>query len=178
MEKVKGEKGKKTSKNKSKKVRVTSKKFKLLRISKELLENSSHNLLELSVSKQATQIEAWLNENLASFKMAKQNIETTRPGSTELQTVIDGYYGFNPNFKDGIYIAGSDGSVVKASQSGLTINNVTESVWYKQGITRKNMAYTSSYKNEDGNDVVSATGILNDGSGVLKVISTATRKQT
>ena len=190
MEKVKGEKGKKTSKNKSKKVRVTSIKFKLLRIiipvvivmvgvlvlfsyriSKELLENSSHNLLELSVSKQATQIEAWLNENLASFKMAKQNIETTRPGSTELQTVIDGYYGFNPNFKDGIYIAGSDGSVVKASQSGLTINNVTESVWYKQGITRKNMAYTSSYKNEDGNDVVSATGILNDGSGVLKVIS-------
>ena len=92
MEKVKGEKGKKTSKNKSKKVRVTSIKFKLLRIiipvvivmvgvlvlfsyriSKELLENSSHNLLELSVSKQATQIEAWLNENLASFKMAKQD---------------------------------------------------------------------------------------------------------
>lgn len=182
MEKVKAEK--------EKKVRVTSIKFKLLRIiipvvivmvgvlvlfsykiSKELLENSAHNMLELSVSKQATQIEAWLNENLASFKMAKQNIETIKPGSAELQAILDGYYGFNPNFKDGIYIAGSDGSVVKASQSGLTVNNATESVWYKQGITRKNMAYTSSYKNDDGNDVVSATGILNDGSGVLKVIS-------
>jgi len=182
MEKVKTKKGKS--------MRVTSIKFKLLRIiipvviimvgvlvlfsykiSKGLLENSSHDLLELSVSKQATQIEAWLNENLASFKMAKQNIETTKPDSTALQAVIDGYYGFNPNFKEGIYIAGSDGSVIKASQSGLTINNVTDSVWYKQGITRKNMAYTSSYKNDDGNDVVSATGILNDGSGVLKVIS-------
>ena len=182
MEKVKAKK--------EKKVRVTSIKFKLLRIiipvvivmvgvlvlfsykiSKELLENSAHNMLELSVSKQATQIEAWLNENLASFKMAKQNIETVKPGSAELQAILDGYYGFNPNFKDGMYIAGSDGSVVKASQSGLTVNNATESVWYKQGITRKNMAYTSSYKNDDGNDVVSATGILNDGSGVLKVIS-------
>ena len=119
MEKVKTKK--------EKNVRVTSIKFKLLRIiipvvvimvgvlvlfsykiSKGLLENSSHNLLELSVSKQATQIEAWLNENLASFKMAKQNIETTKPDSTELQAVIDGYYGFNPNFKEGIYIAGSD----------------------------------------------------------------------
>lgn len=170
--------------------RVTSIKFKLLRIiipvvivmvgilvlfsyqiSKELLEGSSHNLLELSVSKQATQIEAWLDENLASFKMAKQSIEATKPDSASLQAILDGYYGFNPNFTDGIYIAGSDGSVVKASQSGLTINNATESVWYKQGITRKNMAYTSAYKNEDGNDVVSAAGILNDGSGVLKVIA-------
>ena len=170
--------------------RVTSIKFKLLRIiipvvivmvgilvlfsyqiSKGLLESSSHNLLELSVSKQATQIEAWLDENLASFKMAKQSIEATKPDSTSLQEILDGYYGFNPNFTDGIYIAGSDGSVAKASQSGLTINNATESVWYKQGITRKNMAYTSAYKNEDGNDVVSAAGILNDGSGILKVIA-------
>ncbi len=172
------------------KERVISIKFKLLRIiipvvivmvgilvlfsyqiSKRLLENSSHSLLELSVSKQATQIEAWLCENLASFKMAKQSIEATKPDSTSLQAVLDGYYGFNPNFTDGIYIAGADGSVLKASQSGLTINNATESVWYKQGITRKNMAYTSAYKNEDGNDVVSAAGILNDGSGVLKVIA-------
>ena len=172
------------------KERVISIKFKLLRIiipvvivmvgilvlfsyqiSKRLLENSSHSLLELSVSKQATQIEAWLCENLASFKMAKQSIEATKPDSTSLQAVLDGYYGFNPNFTDGIYIAGADGSVLKASQSGLTINNATESVWYKQGITRKNMAYTSAYKNEDGNDVVSEAGILNDGSGVLKVIA-------
>lgn len=182
MEKVNGKK--------ERKPRVTSIKFKLLRIiipvvvvivgvlvlfsykiSKELLENSSHSLLELSVSKQATQIEAWLNENLASFKMAKQSVEATKPDASSLQTVLDGYYGFNSNFTDGIYIASADGNVVQASQSGRTINNVKEAVWYKQGITRKNMAYTSAYKNEDGNDVVSATGILNDGQGVLKVIA-------
>jgi len=169
--------------------RVTSMKFKLLRIiipvivimagvlvlfsyqiSKGLLERSSQNMLELSVSKQATQIEAWLNENLSSFKMAKQTIEAVNPRGEVLQKMLDGYYGFNSNFNNGFYIAGQDGSVVQASQSGLVINNVTNAVWYKQGITRKNMAYTSAYTNDSGENVVSASGILQDGTGRLKVI--------
>ncbi len=173
-----------------KKDKLVSMKFKLLRviipiviimvgvlvlfsyqISRKLLEDSSHEMLELSVSKQATQIEAWLDANLASFNMAKQSIEAAKPDSQSLQALLDGYYGFNSNFANGIYIASQDGSVFKASQSDITINNPAESVWYKQGLTRKNMAYTSAYKNEDGNDVVSASGILSDGSGQLKVIA-------
>lgn len=173
-----------------KKDRVTSMKFKLLRIiipvvvimvgvlvlfsyqiSKGLLADSSQGMLELSVSKQATQIEAWLDENLASFKVAKQTVEAVKPDNNILQGMLDGYYGFNSNFPDGIYIASADGSVVKASQSENTINNVTDSVWYKEGLTRKNMAYTSAYQNDDGDNVVSASGILNDGSGVLKVMA-------
>lgn len=142
-------------------------------ISRNLLENSSHDTLEISVNKQATQIEAWLDENLASFKAAKHTIETVRPNDALLQVMLDGYYGFNSNFPNGIYIASQDGSVVKAALSGTTFNSssVTDSVWYKQGLTRKNMGYTNAYQNEHGENIVSASGILTDGSGNLKVIA-------
>lgn len=140
-------------------------------ISRGLLDNSAHDTLEISVSKQATQIEAWLNENLASFGMAKQTIETIKPNEALLQVMLDGYYGFNSNFEGGLYIASEDGRLMKASQSDMASNNVKDSVWYKQGITRKNMAYTSAYQNDKGENVVSASGILVDGSDNLKIIA-------
>lgn len=140
-------------------------------ISRRLLENSSHDMLELSVSKQATQIEAWLNENLASFNMAKQTIETTKPNQSQLQTMLDGYYGFNSNSEEGLYIASQDGKLMKASQVERAAGNVADSVWFTQGITRKNMAYTSAYQNDSGDNVVTASGILVDGSDTLKVIA-------
>lgn len=140
-------------------------------ISRELLKNSSHDMLEISVNKQAMQIEAWLDENLASFNMAKQAIETIRPNEALLQVMLNGYYGFNSSFNEGLYIASEDGNILKASQSDLAVNNALDSVWYKQGITRKNMAYTSAYQNEKGERLVSASGILLDGSGTLKVIA-------
>lgn len=88
--------------NEKKKKKLISMKFKLLAIiipvvvaitallvmfsyyiSRTLLENSSYETLEISVSKQATQIEAWLDENLASFKTAKQTITSVaKPGKT------------------------------------------------------------------------------------------------
>lgn len=182
--------GERAQNNKLKKEKIVSIKFKLLRIiipvviimtgvlvvfsykiSRSLFERSSQEMLELSVSKQATQIEAWLNENLASFKMAKQTIETAAPDDAALQKMLDGYYGFNSNFANGIYIAGSDGNIVKASESDLVVSDAVNSVWYKQGLTRKNMAYTSVYQNDNGNNVVSASGILKDGSGKLKVMA-------
>ena len=140
-------------------------------VSKKLLETTSHDLLELSVYNQANQIEAWMNENLASFKMAKRTIENTNPDEEQLQEMLDGYYGVNSNFANGLYIADADGNLMKASQSDLVVNNVADSIWFKQGITRQNMAYTDSYQNDNGNNVVSASGILKDNSGKLKVIS-------
>ncbi len=141
------------------------------KVSKELLESTSHDLLELSVDNQANQIEAWMNENLASFKMAKRTIESTNPDEEQLQAMLDSYYGFNSNFTNGLYIADADGNLMKASQSDLTAGNVADSIWFKQGITRQNMAYTDSYQNDNGVNVVSASGILKDSSGKLKVIS-------
>ena len=44
-------------------------------------------------------------------------------------------------------------------------------MWYKDGLTRVNMRFTDAYTNEDGDAVISASGILNDGSDTLKVIS-------
>ena len=44
-----------------------------------IIEKYSQNLLESSVSNQSSKIEAWLNENLASFQMAKTTIEEIHP---------------------------------------------------------------------------------------------------
>lgn len=35
-----------------------------------------------------SQIEAWLNENLASFQMAKTTIENLKPDDEELKTIL------------------------------------------------------------------------------------------
>ena len=45
------------------------------------------------------------------------------------------------------------------------------STWYQEGLTRVNMAVGSAYVNSQGENVISASGILNDGSGKVKVIS-------
>ena len=48
-------------------------------ISAGIIKKYSQNLLQSSVENQASQIEAWLNENLASFQMAKTTIENLKP---------------------------------------------------------------------------------------------------
>ena len=44
------------------------------------------------------------------------------------------------------------------------------STWYTQGLTRVNMKFGTAYTNEEGKSIVSASGILNDKSGEIKVI--------
>ena len=60
---------------------------------------------------------------------------------------------------------------MKAAESGKAESRLLESVWYQDGITRLNMAFTDAYMDENGEALVSASGILNDGSDVLRVIS-------
>ncbi len=52
----------------------------------------------------------------------------------------------------------------------MSDSNVTDSTWFKQGISRIAMAYGTSYTNDQGETVISATGILNDGTDLIKII--------
>lgn len=140
-------------------------------ISAGTIKKYSQNLLQSSVENQASQIEAWLNENLVSFQMAKTIIEDLKPSDEELKTILDGYYGYNSNYPEGLYVADSTGQLITASESTKKESDVTNSTWYKEGLTRVNMAVGSAYQNADGVNVISASGILNDGSDKVRVIS-------
>ena len=136
-----------------------------------IIEDYSQNLLESSVSNQSSKIEAWLSENLASFQMAKTTIENLHPDDTQLKAILDGYYNYNDNYPDGLYVSGSNGNLIKADKSTKKESKPVESTWYKEGLTRVNMAVGSAYKNAEGVNVISASGILNDGTDNIRVIS-------
>lgn len=136
-----------------------------------IIEDYSQNLLESSVSNQSSKIEAWLSENLASFQMAKTTIENLHPDDTQLKAILDGYYNYNDNYPDGLYVSDSNGNLIKADKSTKKESNPVQSTWYKEGLTRVNMAVGSAYKNADGVNVISASGILNDGTDNIRVIS-------
>ena len=140
-------------------------------ISAGIIEDNAANLLKTSVGSQESKIEAWINENLASFQMAKKTIEDMHADDDQIQKILDGYYNYNENYPDGLYLADSDGKILKASKSTKEENNATDSTWYKEGLTRVNMAVGTAYKNAEGENVISASGILNDGSDDVRVIS-------
>lgn len=136
-----------------------------------IIEDYSQNLLESSVSNQSSKIEAWLSENLASFQMAKTTIENLHPDDTQLKAILDGYYNYNDNYPDGLYVSDSNGNLIKADKSTKKESNPVQSTWYKEGLTRVNIAVGSAYKNAEGVNVISASGILNDGTDNIRVIS-------
>lgn len=140
-------------------------------ISKNIITEYSRNLLSSSIANQANEIESWLDENLSAFQTVKQVIEGTKPDEEALQLILDSYYQFNDNFPEGPYVADENGKLMKASESTKTEGNLLESVWYRDGITRLNMAFTDAYTDGNGEARVSASGILDDDSDVLKVIS-------
>lgn len=140
-------------------------------ISKNIITEYSQNLLSSSIANQANEIESWLDENLSAFQTVKQAIEGTNPDEAALQRILDSYYQFNDNYPEGMYVADENGKLMKAAGSDKTESNLLESVWYQDGITRLNMAFTDAYTDENGEALVSASGILDDGSDVLKVIS-------
>lgn len=137
-------------------------------LSKNRMTEMATETLESSISNQADNIEAWLSENLQYFSTVKHTMEAGNPD--KIDSFLDSYYGFNSNSPNGFYIGTADGKLYKASKSDKKESNVTESTWYKQGITRITMAYGTAYDNGQGQTVISATGILNDGTDKIKVI--------
>ncbi len=140
-------------------------------LSGKIMTVMATSALNSSISNQADNIEAWLDENLQNFTTVKQMIEKTKPTDAQLSSLIDACYGFNPYCKNGPYIATQSGKVYKASESTKEIGNVTDQEWFKQGMTRVNMVYGSTYQDSDGTNVISASGIIDDGSSDLKIIA-------
>ena len=140
-------------------------------LSRKSMTDMATAQLDSSISNQADNIEAWLDENLENFSTVKQVIEKTQPDEEGLQRILDSFYGYNKYCTEGPYVATADGKFYAASASGLRVANPTEEKFFKQGITRVNMNYGTAYTNDEGKSVISASGILNDGSGELKVIA-------
>lgn len=145
--------------------------FTAYHVSSGIIESYSQNLLESSVNSQASKIEAWLEENLASMQMAKTMIEKLHPDETQLQTILDASCGYCENYPDGLFLADANGSFLKGTDSKKQEPNPKESMWYQEGMTRVNMAVGSAHQNPDGTNVVSASGLLNDGSDTVRVIA-------
>lgn len=145
--------------------------FTAYHVSSGIIESYSKNLLESSVNNQASKIEAWLEENLASMQMAKTMIEKLHPDETQLQTILDASCGYSENYPDGLFLADANGSFLKGTDSKKQEPNPKESMWYQEGMTRVNMAVGSAHQNPDGTNVVSASGLLNDGLDTVRVIA-------
>lgn len=145
--------------------------FTAYHVSSGIIESYSKNLLESSVNSQASKIEAWLEENLASMQMAKNMIEKLHPDEAQLQTILDASGGYSENYPDGLFLADANGSFLKGTDSKKQEPNPKESMWYQEGMTRVNMAVGSAHQNPDGTNVVSASGLLNDGSDTVRVIA-------
>ena len=145
--------------------------FTAYHVSSGIIESYSKNLLESSVNSQASKIEAWLEENLASMQMAKNMIEKLHPDEAQLQTILDASCGYSENYPEGLFLADANGSFLKGTDSKKQEPNPKESLWYQEGMTRVNMAVGSAHQNPDGTNVVSASGLLNDGSDTVRVIA-------
>lgn len=140
-------------------------------ITKKMIQDSAKDLLSASIENQAGEIESWLNQNLSAFNIVKQTIEGTQPDEEQLQNMLNQYYDFDSNYPDGIYIAKEDGTLMKAEEAKKTGENVTQTEWYHEGLTRVNMAFTNAYTDENGEKVISACGILRGSTPGMQVIS-------
>lgn len=140
-------------------------------ISSRIIKKNARELLDSSISYQSSSIASWLDENLSSFSMTKQIIETSHPSDVVLQNILNATYGYNSNCPDGMYIASMDGTVLKAQQSQKAYTDVTEAIWFKEGLSRIHMRYGTAHKNAGGENIVSASSIINDGTDNIRVIS-------
>lgn len=139
--------------------------------SKDIIIKSSQNLLETSVSNQVSQINSWIKENLSSFQAIKTTIESINPSDEQLQVILDKYYNYNKNYPEGLYISDKNGNIIKAANSHKVENDVKNSIWFKQGMSRINMEFGSAYKNQDGENIISASSMLINDLDNIKVIS-------
>ena len=139
-------------------------------VSRGMIEDASERLLKTSVSGQTTKINDWIEDNLSALNSAKQTIESSGMTDEMLQDVIDSYYNYDSDYPEGIYVASSDGSYIIASGSGKDMSSPTTSEWYKHGLSTVNLSISSPYKDSSGNNIVSATGLLQEDGNKVRVI--------
>ena len=84
-------------------------------VSKDVIEQNAHELLETSVKGQAAKIEAWLDRNLTSFQVEKQALERMEFDKEQMQAYLDAYYNFDSNYPNGICLADTQGRLHQSS---------------------------------------------------------------
>lgn len=140
-------------------------------LSERMIKKLSEDALDSSVSTQSDNINSWMNENLENFSTIKNTIEAMHPNAEELQSLLDAFYGYNKYAPEGVYIGTLNGGLIKATESRKNESDVTQTTWFKEGLTRVNLNYTNAYKDFKGDMIISAAGLINDGSDNLKVLA-------
>ena len=133
------------------------------KISSSEIKSMSKETLESSIKSQNKEIVAWMDEKLSAAEALKSVLENGDLTNVQINNILDGYYSKDSDFVNGIYIGDEKGNLYKATQSSKTETNVTDSQWYKEGLTRINLEYGDAYVNSNGQSVISATGIIDDG---------------
>lgn len=141
------------------------------RVSSNVMQEMSQETLESSIKSQRMEIVAWMTENLSVCEALKSTLEIGNLSEEQMSDILDGFYTLDSDYVNGAYIGDANGRLYKARQSGKTEKDVRNSQWYQEGLTRTNMEYGDAYVNSDGQNVISATGIIDDGTDVLKVLS-------
>lgn len=134
------------------------------------MTNMAVSQLEASVDSQGDDIESWLKKNLEYFSTVKKIIETLKPDDELMKKIIYGTKGMNSDSANGMYMNTADGKVYSSVKKVEAGQKLKDTMWYKEGITRVNMGYGEVYNNAEGIAIISATGIIDDGSGETKVI--------
>ena len=138
-------------------------------LSRDRMQEMAQSNLESSIGNQSDNISSWLNENLENFAAIKRGIEGMNLDDEALVQYLTSYVGTNTNSPNSVYVASMDGSVLYGQGAEISVTNPTEEQWFKEGMSRVNMAYGSPYKNEEGQYVISASGIIVDDSDVIRV---------
>ena len=141
------------------------------KISSSEIKSMSKETLESSIKSQNKEIVAWMDEKLSAAEALKSVLENGDLTNVQINNILDGYYSKDSDFVNGIYIGDEKGNLYKATQSSKTETNVTDSQWYKEGLTRINLEYGDAYVNSNGQSVISATGIIDDGKEEIKVLA-------
>lgn len=133
-------------------------------VSRSNIMESSEQLLTTSAKDQSHQIESWLNRKLDEMKTVKYDIENSGAltDAKLMQQKLDSYAGLDAAFDGGFYVSDLSGNVVKAAGNKNAIVSPTSQIWFNEGITRMNPSFTKAYTDDSGNQVISASGMLND----------------
>lgn len=133
-------------------------------VSRNNIMESSERLLTTSAKDQSHQIESWLNRKLDEMKTVKYDIENSGAltDAKLMQQKLNTYAGLDAAFDGGFYVSDLSGNVVKAADNKNTIASPTGQIWFREGITRMNPNFTKAYTDDSGNQVISASGMLND----------------
>lgn len=138
-------------------------------LSKNRMQEMAQANLESSIGNQADNISSWLSENLENFAAVKKGIEGMQPDDEVLVQYLTSYVGSNTNSPNGVYVASNTGAVFCGNGADISISNPTEQQWFKEGLSRVNMAYGRPYKNADGQYVISASGIIKSNGDDIRV---------